>query len=190
MTPDAPTPAGAAFPTLHTARLLLREITLADAPALFAIHGDWDAMRHFGTEPVTTLAQAEHLVAVFAAWRQTPNPGTRWGIVRQDTGALIGSCGLFKWNRGWGTCTIGYELARSAWGQGHMTEALRAILPWGFEHMALRRVEAQVHPDNTASLKLLTRLGFATEGRQREAGYWGGQVHDMVGLGLLQREWR
>lgn len=189
MTADAATPPDTSFPTLHTARLLLREITAADVPALFAIHGDGEAMRFFGTEPVTTLAQAAQLVAVFAAWRQMPHPGTRWGLVRQDTGAFIGSAGLFKWNRGWGSCSLGYELARSAWGQGYMDEALRAILTWGFEHMALRRVEAQVHPQNTASLKLLARLGFATEGLLREAGFWGGQAEDLVALGLLGREW-
>ncbi|MCP6726359.1 GNAT family N-acetyltransferase, partial [Klebsiella pneumoniae] len=77
-----------------------------------------------------------------------------------EGGPLIGSIGLFKWNPGWRCCTLGYELARGRQGQGLMSEALRAALAWGFEHMELNRIEAQVHPDNQASLKLLERLDF------------------------------
>ena len=71
------------FPTLETPRLRLRELTLDDAPALLAIHGDGPAMRHFGTDPLTTLAEAEDLVRRFAAWRQQPHPGVRWGLERR-----------------------------------------------------------------------------------------------------------
>jgi len=84
------------FPTLETDRLILREILAADAPALFAIHGDADAMRWFGTDPMVDLQQAEQLVETFAAWRQMPNPGTRWGIQRKSDSKLLGSCGLFR----------------------------------------------------------------------------------------------
>ena len=178
------------FPTLETDRLLLREIVAADAPALFAIHGDADAMRWFGTDPLTAPEQAEKLVDTFAAWRQMPNPGTRWGLQRKSDGRLIGSCGLFKWNRGGKSCIVGYELARSAWGGGFMGEALAAALAWGFEHMALNRVEAQVHPENTASIHVLRGLGFMQEGRLREAGFWLGDHHDLLQLALLRREYR
>jgi ribosomal-protein-alanine N-acetyltransferase len=172
-----------AFPTLHTQRLCLRELRASDAPALFAIHRDADSMRWFGAEPMTDLAQAEALIETFAHWRLQPNPGTRWGIERE--GELIGSCGLFKWNRGWRSCALACELAPTARGQGFMREALRAMLDWGIEHMQLHRVEALVHPQNTASLGLLERLGFAREGTLREAGFWGGARHDLHILGLL-----
>ncbi|HUG23378.1 GNAT family N-acetyltransferase [Piscinibacter sp.] len=102
------------FPTLETERLLLREIVASDAPVLFAIHGDCDSMRWFGTDPLDDLQQAEQLVETFAAWRRMPNPGTRWGIQTKADSRLVGTCGLFKWNRGWKSCIVGYELARPA----------------------------------------------------------------------------
>lgn len=176
------------FPTLQTPRLRLREIVAADAPALFAIHGDAEAMRWFGTDPLTEPAQAEKLVETFAGLRQMANPGIRWGLERQADGVLIGSCGFFRWNRGWKVCCLGYELAAFAWKQGYMREALSAALGWGFDTMALNRVEAQVHPDNQASRQLLLGLGFAEEGLLREAGYWLGAHRDLVQYGLLQRE--
>jgi [ribosomal protein S5]-alanine N-acetyltransferase len=177
------------FPPIKTDRLLLREIVAADAPDLFAIHGDAEAMRWFGSDPLTDIQQAEKLVEAFASWRQLPNPGTRWGIQRQAGHRLIGTCGLFRWNRGWKSCSIGYELASSAQGEGFMTEALSAILRWGFSNMELNRVEAQVHPENTASVKLLRKLGFAEEGRMREAGFWLGTHHDLLQFALLRCEY-
>jgi ribosomal-protein-alanine N-acetyltransferase len=179
-----------AFPVLETDRLLLREIVALDAPTLLAIHGDAEAMRWFGSDPITDLQQAETLVETFAAWRQLPNPGTRWGIQEKLNNKLVGSCGLFRWNRGWKSCVVGYELAQSAQGAGFMLEALSTALAWGFEHMELNRVEAHVHPENAASIKLLRTLGFVQEGHLREAGFWRGEHHDLLQFALLRRAYR
>ena len=179
-----------AFPSLSTKRLQLREIVASDATSLLAIHGDREAMKWFGTDPLADLEAAERVIAGFANMRQAPT-GVRWGIVHADpgrSGALLGTCGVFRWNRGWRTCLTGYELARHAQGQGYMTEALRAIYAWAFESMAVDRIEAQVHPLNTPSLALLKKLGFVEEGLMREAGLWMGERRDLVQLGLLRRE--
>ena len=179
-----------AFPSLSTRRLQLREIVASDAPALLAIHGDAEAMKWFGTDPPADLEAAERVIAGFANLRQAQS-GVRWGVVHADPsrgGTLLGTCGVFRWNRGWRTCLTGYELARHAHGQGYMAEALRAIFAWAFETMEVDRIEAQVHPLNTPSLKLLKSLGFVEEGLLREAGYWMGERRDLVQLGLLQRE--
>jgi len=189
---DAPgfTPDGA-FPSLSTARLQLREIVASDAPALLAIHGDREAMKWFGTDPLADLEAAEKVIAGFANMRTLPSPGVRWGMVHASASrgsALLGTCGVFRWNRGWRSCLTGYELARHAQGQGYMTEALRAIYAWAFDVMDVDRIEAQVHPHNVPSLALLRKLGFVEEGLLREAGYWLGERRDLVQLGLLRRE--
>ncbi|NBF10806.1 GNAT family N-acetyltransferase [Pseudomonas sp. Fl4BN1] len=176
------------FPVIDTPRLILRELSQADVPVLFAIHRDAETMQWFGTEPLTEYAQAEQLLALFASWRTLANPGVRWGIESKAGQGLLGTCGLFKWNRQWRSCAIGFELARSAQGQGLMAEALQAIVRWGFEQMALNRIEAQVHPQNLASLRLLERAGFVREGLAREAGYWLGGHHDLVQCSLLRAD--
>ncbi|MDN3920703.1 GNAT family N-acetyltransferase [Roseateles violae] len=182
--------AEASFPLLTSARLRLRELTPADAPALFAIHGDAEAMRWFGSDPLQSVAEAEKLVETFAGWRCLPNPGTRWGLERIADGALVGSCGLFAWNRAWRRCTLGYELARAAQGQGLMTEALLTVLAWGFsaDGMGLNRVEAMIHPKNQASLRLAEGLGFRREGLLREVAFWGGRHEDLEMHALLARD--
>ena len=178
------------FPTLETDRLLLRELNDGDAERLFQIHGDAAAMRWYGSEPLASVDAAHKLIAVFHSWRTLPNPGVRWGIERKSDAAVIGTCGLFRWNRNWKNCTVGYELHQPAWGRGFMREAIAAVLPWGFAHMDLHRVEAQIHPNNAASIKLVDALGFVNEGVLREAGYWAGQFHNLLQYALLQPEYR
>ena len=177
------------FPTLQTPRLRLREITAADAQRLYEIHGNPAVMRWFGSEPLGSLDAAHSLVKAFATWQTLVNPGTRWGIQRGDDDRLLGSVGLFSWNRQWRKCSVGYELAPEAQHQGLMREALGAVLPWGFEHMMLHRIEALIHLDNLASITLVRGLGFVEEGRLREVGRWGGQQHDMLMFSLLRRDW-
>ena len=87
------------FPTLETDRLVLREVIGADAPALLAIHGNAELMQLFGNDPIPDLAGAEALITTFASWRRLPNPGTRWALGIKGTAGLVGTCGLFGWNR-------------------------------------------------------------------------------------------
>ncbi len=178
----------AAFPELETARLRLREIRHSDAKPLLAIHGDVQAMRYFGFDAIHTEEQAHRMVSHFAQMRQAATPAFRWGLERKADGAFLGTCGVFNWFQAWRKCALGYELGCFAWGQGYMTEALRTVLGWTFDQLAVERVEAQVHPDNTASLKLATLLGFQVEGRLREGGFWNGRRHDLLQLGMLKRE--
>ena len=181
----------AEFPTLLTPRLMLRQIIPSDAPALFANHSNAAAMPLFGSDPLTELAQAHKLIETFEAARSWPNPGIRFAIaLKTQPELMLGSCGIFKQNRAWHSAILGYEVALNMRGRGIGKEAVSAVLDWAFATLKLNRIEAQVHPENIASMRLLTRLGFVREALQREAGFWGGRHQDLVLMGLLRKEWR
>ncbi|WP_306512810.1 GNAT family N-acetyltransferase [Variovorax sp. 54] len=177
------------YPTLETSRLTLREILESDAESLLQIHGDHEHMRWFGSDPIPNLDDARKLVATFASWRKEPVSGARWAMELKDRPGLIGTCGLFRWNRNWRSCVVGYEIAPAHQGRGYVREALEAVITWGFREVQLNRIEAQVHPDNKASLALLATLGFLQEGHQRDAGYWAGRHHDLLQYALLKAQW-
>jgi [ribosomal protein S5]-alanine N-acetyltransferase len=177
-----------AFPQLQSARLTLRQIVASDAQSVFTHFGDAAAMPLFGSAPLTTLVQAHALVASFDAARYWPSPGIRFGICWQGANprSLIGTCGLFKLHQGSASARIGYDLVRSARGQGVAFEAASALITWGFDALKLRRIEAQVHPQNFNSLRLAYRLGFVREALARDAGQCDGRYHDLLVLGLLK----
>lgn len=176
------------FPLVHAHRVLLRQLTHADAPRLLAIHSDPEVMRWFGADPIRQPEDAITLIDMFNARWSDPVPGVRWAIQRRSDGVLLGTCGLGRWNRSWHSAVTGYELARDAWGHGYMAEALGAALGWGWARMALNRVEAQIHPDNAASIRLVEKLGFVHEGLLRQAGHWNGQYQDLLQYALLKAD--
>ena len=85
---------------------------------------------------------------------------------------------------------MGYDLARAFWGQGIGSEAVRAVLHYGFTELNLNRIEAATIADNHESVKLLRKLGFQLEGIRR--GYsWeeDSTFHDSAMFGLLRDEY-
>ncbi|MBD2563046.1 MULTISPECIES: GNAT family N-acetyltransferase [Nostoc] len=165
------------FPELETERLLLRETTLQDAEAIFAIFSN-PAVTQF--HDLDTFTSIEEAIAVIErrAKRFEQGEGIRWGIARKQDNVLIGSCG-FRWNPQEHSAEVGYELVSTFWRQGIMTEAVHTILQFGFEKMGLCFVVAQVMLDNIASKKLLEKLGFQSQGVLKQHGFFKGQYHDL-----------
>ncbi|MBW4451759.1 MAG: GNAT family N-acetyltransferase [Nostoc indistinguendum CM1-VF10] len=165
------------FPELETERLLLRETTLQDAKAIFAIFSD-PAVTQF--HDLDTFTSIEEAIAVIGrrAKRFEQREGIRWGIARKQDNVLIGSCG-FTWNPQENSAEVGYELASTFWRQGIMTEAVHTILQFGFNKMDLRFIVAQVMLNNIASKNLLEKLGFHSQGVLEQHGFFKGQFHDL-----------
>lgn len=175
------------FPTLETARLKLRRLTLADAPRMFEIHTDPAVGRYLSREPDRELGQMEERLRIVEDGVAS-HTSIRFALERKDTGLLIGSGGFWRWNKPHRNAEIGYELASDQWGQGLMTEALWTILRFGFDHLDLHRVEANTDPDNLASQAVLKKLGFREEGRLRQNWHYRGVYTDSTLLGLLAGE--
>lgn len=165
------------FPNLETPRLWLRQATNADAEAIFSLFSDPQVTQFHDLDTFTHLDQAK---AVIERRKQgfESDRGIRWAIALKPDNTLIGSCG-FTWGRAAHQAEVGYELAREFWRQGLMTEALSAILNYGFEVKNLQQVIAEVMVDNLASKQLLKKLGFRSQGVLREHGFWKGKHHDL-----------
>ncbi len=176
------------FPRFETARLYLRPLDADDADALYAIFADEEVTRHYDLETFVEVSEATDLIDFIHESYETERQ-VRWGIVRTADDQLLGTCG-FVWLRQ-SSAEIGYDLIRSAWGNGYMHEALMALLDFAFEELALNRIEALVMPGNVRSQRLLARLGFVHEGTLRQYDYFKGAFHDMQIHALLRgdRTW-
>jgi [ribosomal protein S5]-alanine N-acetyltransferase len=176
------------FPQLETENLILRQIQLSDAEAVFKIFSDASVTRYHDLDTATRLEQAQFLINRRADLFKS-GQRIRWGIARKVDNIIIGSCGYNCWIKSSSRAEIGYELAKVHWRKGFMTEALRAIIDFGFQAMRLNRIEAMVMLENIASIKLLEKLGFEEEGILREYGYWKGNFHDLKLFSILKKNW-
>jgi RimJ/RimL family protein N-acetyltransferase len=86
----------------------------------------------------------------------------RWKLVEKPAGDLIGFCGVGSWRNELDP-EIGWWLARRYWGRGLATEAARRALRDGFERVRLDRIVSIARPANTASTRIMKKLGLSLE---------------------------
>ena len=173
---------------LFTPRLKLRWMIERDIEAHFAVFSDPQVARYWSSGPWTSLDQSrDHIAATQAAYAD--GSGLRLGIELRATGALIGNASLHRFVDASRRCELGYALAQAHWGAGYVSEALRALLGYGFDTLDLNRVEADVDPRNEASARVLEKLGFRKEGFMPERWIVQGEPADTVYYGLLRRHW-
>lgn len=173
---------------LSTERLLIRPVTAADLDDLLLVNGD-EVVTHF--LPYDTWQSSADGVAWLARVeaRTADGSGQQLVIERTTDQRVIGAILLFKYDEASARLEVGYVLGRHAWHQGYATEALRAVLNSVFTAWGIRRIEAEVNPDNHASAALLLRLGFVQEGRLRQRWVAKGRTYDTNIYGCLAAEW-
>lgn len=176
------------FPLLTTERLILREMQPTDAEAFFALKSDPEVTRRYGQEPHQTLEDTEmwiQRIAGFYARREA----IFWCFTLKGQDKGIGSCCFWNFDPGFHCAEIGYELHPAYWRKGFMTEAVAAIVTYGFTTLGLQRIEATPYAENTPSKSLLLKLGFTYEGNLRQRHFFRGQFDDQLYFGLLKTEW-
>jgi RimJ/RimL family protein N-acetyltransferase len=149
---------------LETKRLLLRKWTLRDADALFEILRDAEVARHIADGKPFSREK----VIKFLAWAKNyerENGFCRWKVVEKSSGEIVGSCGFARPHRT-REIELGYLFARKVWGKGYATEIAAAVMNYGFKKLGFREIIAITGAENTASQKVLEKIGFAPRGNE------------------------
>lgn len=165
------------FPCLETNRLWLREATPEDVESVYAVFADPKVTLFHDLDTFTHLDEAIRVIERRARGFESGH-GIRWGIARKQDNYLIGSCG-FTWNKDLNAAEVGYELKSQFWQQGIMSEALGAIVQYGFEVKGLEFIIAEIMLENIASRKLLEKLGFQSQRVLKQHGFWKGKDRDL-----------
>lgn len=178
---------------LRTGRLCLQAFAPRHAPAVAdfmqrneAHFRPWDPPRRAGDASVSALEQAA--MQAGQAWREDRE--SRWVVLPADEPArVIGRIGLTGITRmAFQSCRLGYQLDALAQGRGLMSEALRAVIDHAFGPLRLHRIEANVRPENTRSLRTLARLGFVQTGLAPQYLFIDGAWRDHVQTQLVSAQ--
>jgi RimJ/RimL family protein N-acetyltransferase len=159
------------LPTLETARLRIRPLTMDDAEAYHrAIHGDDDVMRFLPSGTAMPLEHTQYLIGYFADHAEQFGFSFE-AVIDKASGAFMGHVGLHQLSD---AVELGYALGKAYWGAGYATEAARAMMGWGFEALKLDSIIAVAYPQNTASRRVMERLGMTCEGEVER--YYGARL--------------
>ena len=145
------------MPQIETDRLLLRMFGQDDLDDLARIYADADVMRYLSGHPLTREQTAGWLNYFITGWEDYGFGW--WGVVLKESGELIGHCGL-QFIHVTPEVEVTYGLAKVYWGRGLASEAARACLRYGFETLQLARIYALADPGNTASHRVMERVGM------------------------------
>ncbi len=177
------------LPELDTSRLLLRAMRMSDAGDIYAYSSDPQVARHVLWEAHQSIHQTRAYIRYVLRQYRTGSPST-FCIVLKETGCVIGTIG-FMWISGENrSAEVGYSLSREYWNRGYMTEALSAVVRFGFETLHLNRIEAQHECDNPASGRVMEHVGMCREGTLRERLYNKSRYVDVELYAILKEDWQ
>jgi ribosomal-protein-alanine N-acetyltransferase len=176
-------------PTLSTPRLILRPFTEADAEPLFEHARNPNVTRYTLWEAHRGVAETLTFVRDYAILRYREGMAEPYAITLTSDPKPIGSCGCFWASRPNLSMELGYWLAEPFWGRGLAAEACRALLNHVFWEYAPKRLQARVIAGNSASARVLGKLGFQFEGTLRAGLFRREQFEDLHIYSLLREEW-
>ena len=156
------------LPVLDTARLTLREMRTDDAPALAAFQGCEAYWRHQAVEP-QDMADSAGRIANYLKYRG-PHDQRRLFVyvaMRKEDSAVIGTGSLQRAEHP-AIASLGFGIAASHGSQGYGAELVRRLLAFGFEHVGVNRIAADVAIENRPCIRLLEKIGMAREGVARD----------------------
>jgi [ribosomal protein S5]-alanine N-acetyltransferase len=175
------------LPDLETERLVLRPYSLADANRVQEMCGDWAV--------AATALNLPHPYPDGAAeqWISTHADNFRQGtvvtlaITLKPDGPVVGSVGLTvnqRHKRG----ELGYMVAKEYWNRGYCTEAAKALTGYGLSVLGLNRIQAMHFPRNSASGRVMQKLGMTREGLLRQYVCNRGTFEDLVVYSIIRQE--
>ena len=174
---------------LRTARLILRPYVSGDLDALHDIQSRPEVTRYLLYD-TRDRDQVREILEQRIRADGSERDAVDLAVVLPDSGALIGDVALFLRSREHRQGEIGYVFHPDYGGRGYATEAARMLLRLGFEEYGLHRIVGRIDPRNTASARLLERLGMRREACFVQNEIVKGEWADEAVYAMLEEEWR
>jgi RimJ/RimL family protein N-acetyltransferase len=152
----------AILPELETPRLVLRRFEFDDAPFVVALLNQPSFIANIGDRGVRSLEDAQRYLREGPMSMYEKHGFGLWHASRKPDGAPVGMCGLLKRDH-LPDVDVGYAFMPEFWGVGYAFEAASAALRHGREKFGLQRVIGVVSEGNSASIRVLEKLGMRFE---------------------------
>jgi ribosomal-protein-alanine N-acetyltransferase len=166
------------FPVLSTPRLILRALHPTDLDDLYEYASDSEIDQYVPWEHYQNIDEARENLNEFLEEYEKDGLGA-WGLEHRADKKLIGITNISIPHRINRRVELGYTISRAYWGKGYATEAVQAVIHFGFEIIKLVRIEAVVRPENIASARVLEKSGMQFEGVLHSYQVWKNKPCDL-----------
>ena len=175
------------MPELQTERLVLRPLRVVDCADMYEYAKDPEVTRYLLWRPHTDVGYTRRYLE-YLGGRYRLGAHYEWALIHRQTGRMIGTCGFVQIDLANNRAEIGYVLNPAYRGAGLIPEAARRVLAFGFKELGLNRIEARYMVENTASKRVMDKLGMHFEGVQRAAMLVKGAYRDIGVFSILATE--
>ncbi len=176
------------FPQIETRQLVLREIKPSDAKDIFRFMSDEDTVKNNLIAPHKQIAETDKLIKLLKK-HYDKRKDIRWGITIKGGDTIIGTIGYFNFHAQEFQAEIGVLLDKQYWRGGIMTEALVAVVTFGFKNMAFNRINVFIWPDNLPAIGLAKKVGFREEGLLKECKFLNDRFYDLGIYSMLKKDY-
>jgi ribosomal-protein-alanine N-acetyltransferase len=176
------------LPALLTERLCLRKMKIEDNQPMFAYASHPEVSRFTTWETHQSIEDTNQFICLLLRQYEAGEP-SNWGVTLRENEQLIGTCGFMYWDQVQRLAEIGYALAKDFWGRGLMVEAVRKIIEFAFERMAVERVIARCHIDNVASERVMQKVGMTFEKLLRQNIQINGEYVDVKQYAITKEKY-
>ena len=174
------------FPALETERLILRRIMLDDAADYFLLRSSVDAMKHICKPLHTSIEETKAMIYKVNEMIDSNN-GLGWAVCLKNKNTMIGSVSFHRIEKEHYRAEIGYMLHPDYWKLGIISEAVGALIDFGFNTLNFHSIEANIDPTNIGSEKVLQKFNFVKEAYYKENYFYNGQFLDTAVFSLLNK---
>lgn len=175
---------------IRTERLILRPFAPDDAEDMFRNWASDPEVTKYLTWPTHPSADVTGMLLKDWIPRYEDGACFNWAIQWQATGRVIGNISVVNLIEAVEEAQIGYCMSRSFWGQGIMTEALRAVEDYLFETVGVNRIAASHDANNPKSGRVMDKAGMRQEGVMRQGGRNNQGICDLVWHAILRSDWQ
>lgn len=169
---------------INSERLLIREIEISDALAIFNYRSDAQTNQYQGWIP-EKLEEVHYFIEHKIA--KEFNQLDTWfqmALVLKESDELIGDLGLHFLE--YETVELGVTINRSHHGKGYASEALKVLIDYLLYEHGKRKIKASIDPRNLASIAMIEKLGFKKEAHYKKCFFLRGEWVDNVIYGLIR----
>jgi [ribosomal protein S5]-alanine N-acetyltransferase len=176
------------LPRIETKRLILRKITKEDVPSVFAYASNSLVSQYVMWNTHKSLADSAAFVT-YVLNQYHNGQVAPWAIELKENGEMIGTVDFVWWKPNHRSAEFGYVLSPLYWKQGIMTEAVKALIDFGFTKMDLNRIQARCYVENVASERIMQKAGLQFEGIMRQAVIVKNVKQDLKIYAILKEDW-
>ena len=174
---------------ITTDRLILRKFESTDAKDVLELWASKPEIQHLYSEPTyTTLLEVEGLLDKYIS-NYSNLDYYRWAVIDKIDNRCIGQIAFFLVDTKNHFAEIEYCVATEYQNRGYITEAVKALLDFGFNKIDLHKVQICTKSINKPSQRVIQKCGFIHDGTLRDYFYYDGKYIDRLYFSMLKNEY-